>query len=110
MAEHPVATRTDCRGCTHAPLEVVLDYGPMPLAGGFPKPQDAANEPLFRLQLAACPACGLVQVPQVVPGDVLFRDYRYRASIPLAGHFARWAEEVPERIGLRPDGRIVEPG
>jgi SAM-dependent methyltransferase len=52
----------------------------------------------------------LVQVPEHVDPAVLFRDYRYRASVPLAGHFQAYAEHVPSSLGLGRDDLIVEIG
>lgn len=102
--------RDTCRGCDASTLEAVFEYGDMPLAGGFVRPEEAGSEPLYPLTLAFCTTCGLVQVPEVVSAEVLFRDYRYLASVPLSRHFAAYADSVPERLGLRPDGLIVEPG
>lgn len=110
MIQVPVETRSRCRGCDGSSLELVYSYGPMPLAGGFPLPNELDEERSYQLDLVVCASCGLAQVPQVVPPDVLFRDYRYRASVPLAQHFATYSETVPERLGLRPEGLIVEPG
>jgi novobiocin biosynthesis protein NovU/D-mycarose 3-C-methyltransferase len=110
MIEVALETRTTCRGCGAATLELVLDYGPMPLAGAFPRADELDDERAYPLHLVVCSGCGLAQVPQVVPQDVLFRDYRYRASVPLARHFEAYADSVPQRLGLRPDGLIVEPG
>jgi len=110
VIEVALPARTTCRGCGETTLELVLDYGPVPLAGAFPRSDELDEERAYPLHLVVCAACGLAQVPQVVPRDVLFRDYRYRASVPLARHFEAYADSVPRRLGLRPDGLIVEPG
>lgn len=110
MLEVMLPARTTCRGCDESMLELVLDYGPMPLAGAFPRIDELDEERAYPLQLVVCDGCGLAQVPQVVPQEVLFRDYRYRASVPLARHFEAYAESVPSRLGLRKEGLIVEPG
>lgn len=110
MLEVTLPARNVCRGCDEPLLELVLDYGRMPLAGAFPRIEDLDDERAYPLQLVVCSGCGLAQVPQVVPQDVLFRDYRYRASVPLARHFEAYADCVPGRLGLRKDGLIVEPG
>ena len=109
-AEAGYHTRDTCRGCGGPGLEPVLDYGDMPLAGGFPRPQEARRERRYPLTLARCAGCGLVQVLEVVSAEELFRDYRYRASVPLSRHFAAYAARVPDRLSLPPDALVVEAG
>src|SRR3712207_9314517 len=82
----------------------------MPLAGAFPRPEEAAAQERYPLTLVFCSGCGLAQVAEVVDPDVLFADYRYRASVPLARHFAAYADTVPGRIGLEPGDLVVEAG
>ena len=109
-AEAGYHTRDSCRGCGGPALEPVLEYGEMPLAGGFPRPQEAGRERRYPLTLARCAGCGLVQVLEVVSAEELFRDYRYRASVPLSRHFAAYAARVPDRLSLPHDGLVVEAG
>jgi SAM-dependent methyltransferase len=59
----------------------VLDLGRTPLANSLPTAARLAEpEPNYALELVFCPACGLLQITETVPPDVLFRDYLYFSS------------------------------
>jgi methylation protein EvaC len=89
-----------CRFCLHETLVPFIDFGYVPLAGGFLKNgstvADFRNERVYPLQICFCTTCSLVQVNNAVAGDVLFRNYFYFSSAvkTLADHFAGWAEEL----------------
>jgi novobiocin biosynthesis protein NovU/D-mycarose 3-C-methyltransferase len=87
-----------CRICLSRLPEPFLDLGATALANRFIHP-DAAHEPepRFPLRAVLCPACGLVQIDEEVPREVLFRDYIYVSGTSegvraharfLASHFA----------------------
>lgn len=103
-------TRETCRACGAGPLQTVLAYGEMPLAGGFLRPDEVAREQRFPLTLVRCPGCSLAQVAESISSEILFSDYRYLASVPLGRHFAAYADHVPAVIGLRPDDLVIEAG
>lgn len=91
---------TTCRCCGSANLATVMDFGAMPLAGGFLKSEQFAEEKLYPLHVAFCRDCTLVQVPQAIPPTTLFRDYFYFSSAikTLVEHCAKWAQENYERF------------
>ncbi len=93
--------RSECRGCGRADLEIVFDFGPMPLAGAFlPGPDAAADERRFPLQIHVCEKCALVQILDAIDPDVLFRDYAFASSTvgPLVQHFDGYAEWLVRRL------------
>ena len=61
-----------CRFCHSDNLEVALDLGMMPLAGGFLKPENISDEYFFPLELQFCKNCYLVQVSCVPDPNILF--------------------------------------
>ncbi|HWE29594.1 MAG TPA: class I SAM-dependent methyltransferase [Polyangia bacterium] len=70
-----------CRSCGSQTIEPILSLGETPLANSYPRPQDlAVGEPRFPLDLVRCTTCALVQITEVVPPEVLFRDYLYLSS------------------------------
>jgi len=77
-----------------------MDFGAMPLAGGFLKREQFAEEKLYPLHVAFCRACTLVQVPEAIPPATLFKDYFYFSSAikTLVDHCTQWAGEVHERF------------
>lgn len=96
-AEHAV-----CRSCMQSGLKLFLDLGSTPLADRLlTREQLAQEEPHFPLQVAFCPHCGLVQILETVPPDVLFcDDYPYYSSFsPALLQHSR--ENVLDLIGTR---------
>src|SRR5262249_25623475 len=102
---------TPCRICGHAATEPILSLGAQPLANAYPFAVDLARpEPRYPLDLVRCPACALVPITEVVPPEVLFRDYLYLSSYSttmVASAEALVARLVAER-GLSAGSLAVE--
>jgi len=92
-------------------LKKVIDFGLMPLAGGFLKKHELKKEKKYPLRVFVCEGCGLVQLIDVVSAELLFKDYRYTSSTTktLREHFKKYAEEVITRF-LKKNSFIVEIG
>jgi hypothetical protein len=70
-----------CRVCGTRELEPIVSLGSMPLANSYLAPADLDRaEPRYALDLVRCRACTLVQITEIVPPEVLFRDYLYLSS------------------------------
>jgi novobiocin biosynthesis protein NovU/D-mycarose 3-C-methyltransferase len=81
-----------------------LDFGALPLAGGFlAGPEAAAVEQKYPLAIHVCNRCGLVQVLDPVSPDILFQDYSFSSSTikPLVDHFCSYAKWMTERLQPR---------
>lgn len=105
----PIHTR--CRICDAALPPAFLDLGRMPLANSFlPSAGAVAGEAAYPLAVAACPACGLVQLTYVVPADELYRDYIYVSSTSDAvrAHAAALAERMIARHGWGASDLVAE--
>jgi hypothetical protein len=73
---------TACRICRKEPLEMVLDYGQVALADGFLDDASAiASEEKYPLALVLCPACGHLQIDEIVSPELLFRNYVYLTGV-----------------------------
>ena len=107
----PFKKRNDCRGCRSNRLKIVIDYGPMPLAGSFLASGDVGRERLFPLTLLRCRDCTLMQVPEVVDPQIIFDQYSYASSTTqtLIGHFADMAHDIVG-LGITGDDLVVEFG
>lgn len=72
----------NCRACGNPALETVLDLGRTPLADRLLNQKQLAQpEPIFPLEVAFCPDCGLMQILETVSPSVLFcEDYPYYSS------------------------------
>lgn len=92
--------RTECRFCKSKNLTKVFDLGVVPLAGGFLKESEFVDEKFYPLELNFCKDCYLVQVSNVVPAKVLFKNYFYFSSAikTLVSHMVNFAQETNERF------------
>jgi hypothetical protein len=81
----------------------------MPPANAFRKPGEA--ETSYPLTVAFCEDCSLLQVPDVVAPEILFKDYVYAtgASAPLVEHFRKYAAENILPI-VTPDDLVIDIG
>jgi hypothetical protein len=100
-----------CRGCNGARLEPILSLGRMPLANSYLLPTELERpEPRYPLDLFRCPDCALVQIGELVPPEVLFRDYLYFSS--YSATMLAHAESIVSRLirerRLGPDSLAVE--
>jgi C-methyltransferase C-terminal domain/Putative zinc binding domain/Methyltransferase domain len=120
MTKAPVAPSTEqigikrnreCRACGSTRMEMVLDLGLTPLANSFlPLAERGSQEPRFPLRVYFCEECGHVQLLDVVPGEILFRDYIYVTSTSemLRQHFAGMATDIAERQDLKSGDLVME--
>jgi len=101
--------RNDCRVCFSRDLAKVLDFGDMPLAGGFIRPDEENHT--YPLTVWFCRRCKAVQVREVIPAEVLFKDYRFVSSTTstLSAHFRDYAQEISRRF-LGPKSFVIEFG
>jgi SAM-dependent methyltransferase len=77
--------------------EPVVSLGMQPLANSYPRPEDLARpEPRYPLDVVRCPSCALVQITEVVPPELLFRDYLYLSS--YATTTVKSAEDLVTRL------------
>jgi hypothetical protein len=101
-----------CRSCSGASLTTFLDLGCQPIANALLEGRQLEEpEPSFPLELAFCHDCGLVQVTETIPPDVLFgRDYPYFSSFSpaLLAHSRQHVRQILAESSLGPESLIVE--
>ena len=109
--DQQTASEKLCLGCG-APLPpAFLDLGHTPLANAYIPPTQAPRpEETFRLAVAHCPACDLVQLVERVPPGKMFGEYLYFSSYSdsLLAHARRMATSLTERFTLGPESRVLE--
>ncbi len=112
MADTAFVTRTDCRVCASRNLELVLDYGQVPLAGGFFPADDARSKRTFPLHLHRCTDCTLLQVSETVNPELIFANYSYSSSFnrTLVEHNTALAGKLRGMTGDMADPLFVEIG
>lgn len=106
---------TFCRFCGAPDLQLVIQLGDMPLAGGF-FPAGTSNKKLeqersYPLDICFCEQCYLLQVNNIVNPDLLFKNYFYHTSAikTLTDHFTELADSLPQKLNPK-DSFIVEIG
>lgn len=107
MSTLPVYHRREtCRACGTKNLKLFLSLGPTPLANSFLKsPAEFSAERSFPLDVHFCETCSMVQIPDVVDPEVLFRNYIYvtGTSATIAAHNCRYAQTVCELLKMGPE-------
>lgn len=110
--------RKTCRICGSSSLTRVIDLGEQYLQGSFVKP--GKEEPPTRkipLALMRCDptkdesACGLLQMEQSVPPEILYSAYWYRSGTnrTMRDHLKHIAEEASAMIGKQ-NARVLDIG
>src|SRR6516162_11789409 len=92
-----------CRICRGRELTLILDLGRTALANRFLTPEQAGEpEPTYPLRLVRCGNCGLVQIDETVPPQMLFGHYLYlsQTSEAVRQHVERLARDLIDRYGL----------
>ncbi len=101
-----------CRSCGHTRLKDVLDLGQTPLADALLTKDDLEKlEPVYPLEVAFCPDCGLLQILKTVPPEELFcREYPYYSSFSdeLLRHSRQNALELIQARGLGSKSLVIE--
>lgn len=93
-----------CRICFEQNLELVLDYGLMPLVNNLDEDEK------YPLKLVHCPDCGLVQITETIPPEKLFSNYYYFSSQSqtMLRHSKKLVDELSP--SLFEDSLVVEIG
>lgn len=101
-----------CRVCRSTQLAEVLDLGTTAFTGVFP---DSPEEKIDhgRLSLLVCEGCGLVQLADSFPADVLYGDnYGYRSGLnaSMLQHLRRTANRLERLAGLSAGDVVLDIG
>jgi SAM-dependent methyltransferase len=109
----PATHMTDevCRSCGAGTLDPIVSLGPVPLANAVVAPSVLSEpDPYYPLDLVLCRSCGLVQITETVPPEILFADYPYFSSMSqtMLDHAADLATRVINERKLAPANLVVE--
>jgi len=94
-------------------LKRILDLGEMPLANAFlDKSQLSKNEISYPLRVVWCESCGLLQIDEIVPAEILFRNYIYVSgtSEALRKHFEGLTMNVVNNFVLDSSSLVIDIG
>lgn len=102
-----------CLGCGNKLPGAFLDLGEMPPANSYIEPANKDKEETFyRLAVAYCPKCHLVQITHRVAPEDLFSSYLYFSSFSDAflKHAEAMVESLVERFTLDSNSLVMEIG
>jgi SAM-dependent methyltransferase len=106
------ATKSSCLSCGNSALDSIISFGYTPLADNLlTKEQLDLPEYTAPLDLAFCPECGLVQITEIVPPEILFcQDYPYFSSVSpsLLKHFGDSAKNLIKIRNLDNNSLVIE--
>ena len=100
-----------CLNCAQVERSLILDLGKTPLANANLTDETLkAQEASFPLELLYCERCGLVQLSEIVPPEILFADYLYMsgASSTMVAHFHSLARAHKKRFSLGAEDLVME--
>ena len=108
MNEH----QASCLSCGNTNLDSIISFGYTPLADNLLTTEQLASpEYTAPLDLVFCPECGLVQITEVVPPEILFcQDYPYFSSVSpsLLKHFGDSAKNLITTRNLDSNSLVIE--
>ncbi|MGL5943537.1 MAG: methyltransferase domain-containing protein [Waterburya sp.] len=106
------ARKSSCLSCGNSALNSIITFGYTPLADNLlTKEQLDLPEYTAPLDLAFCPECGLVQITEIVPPEILFcQDYPYfsSVSVSLLKHFGDSAKNLIKTRNLDSNSLVIE--
>ncbi len=104
--------QSSCLSCGNSTLESIVSFGYTALADNLlTREQLDLPEYTAPLDLAFCPECGLVQITEIVPPEILFcQDYPYFSSVSasLLKHFGDSAKNLIETRNLDSNSLVIE--
>jgi SAM-dependent methyltransferase len=110
-AASPGLRTPSCRLCGAALTATFVDLGMSPLCERFLRADQLDDmEPYYPLHVRVCPSCLLVQLPQYVPPEDIFREYHYFSSYSdsWVAHARSFADTMIERLTLTEQSHVVE--
>lgn len=108
MVNSPIAPNPSrCRLCGQRGLILLLDMGDHPIAHRF-LPDPSEDEYLHNVTLQFCQRCGLIQLTDPVPAEMLYSQYNWLSSWKWNPHVDRVVQLIDEIPGLQKTSRVVE--
>jgi SAM-dependent methyltransferase len=110
LHQNPFEAR--CRSCAAGDLDLILAFGHTPLADRLLTAHQLNDRELTApLDLAFCSRCGLTQITETVPPEILFgADYPYYSSVSsaLVEHSRQNTNELTDSRRLNAESLVVE--
>jgi hypothetical protein len=104
---------TACLFCATELRHTVVDLGMSPLCESYVSADQLNHmEPFYPLHVYVCHRCYLVQVPEFVSPEAIFREYAYFSSYSDSwlAHVKGYVDAISECLGLTAASQVVELG
>ncbi|MEL7585524.1 MAG: class I SAM-dependent methyltransferase [Prolixibacteraceae bacterium] len=101
----------NCNFCKKPLTHVVVDLGMQPLCEERIRPEELHGmEPHYPLKAYVCDQCFLVQVPESVSPEIIYRDYGYYSSFSdfWLDHAKRYVNGIVPRFGINQESLVAE--
>lgn len=89
-----------CLACQKAEVEILLNFGHQPPSNRFIK-DGAPNHDVHPLVLAQCQSCGLIQLVDPMPIELVLSKYDWIVYNEPEGHLDKMVDDVIDLIGLK---------
>ena len=105
-----------CRFCYKENLIKIIDFGLVPLAGGFfpnnSNKNKLRNEQYYPLQIFYCSDCSLLQSTNIISPNIIFKKYYYYSSSmnTLIDHFKLFALDLKKILKGSKNRKVLEIG
>ncbi len=99
----------NCRACNAAQLSPLIDFGSHPIAHRF-LGDSSANEYVHQALLSFCEVCGLMQLSDPIPPEILYGNYTVLSSFKPEPHIAKDLDLLDRLIDLSKTAHILEVG
>ncbi len=100
-----------CRFCQTPLQHVFIDLGLSPLANGYLTADElSSSQTYYPLQVFICSKCLLVQLPDTVSPEILFKEYLYFSSYSdtWLTHARNYAQDMIKRFNLSSSNLVIE--
>lgn len=105
--------RYTCRLCHSRKLILALSLTPTPLADEYKTHENIDKAQLiYPVELYLCRKCGHVQLGEVIPAEIIYREYIYEtvSSLGLVKHFGEYSSDVISQINPPKGSLIIDIG
>lgn len=102
----------NCKICKSENLVKILDLGKVALANSFLKKEDFGDEKFYALDVYFCKNCKLVQLGEIVPPEIMFKNYLYVSgtSDTMKNHFLEFAKDIIDEISKFKNPLVIDVG
>lgn len=113
MMEPKISRRTSCRMCGNSNLSLVYQLAPSPIGDAYITAEQLnSSQESYPIDMFLCCDCGLAQLLDIIPPEVLYTDYIYQtsSSSEMREHFQKYANKVIENIKPSKGALVVDIG